>query len=93
MGSKTIEIKKRGLEIDLRLRRLFDLKKCDFDLGRVNCISLYLSKSQINCENTYMYKTFESCHELFISFYTTIAVHQASVLLYISHTAKFSNTQ
>ena len=37
MGSKTIEIKKRGLEIDLRPRRLFDL--CDFDLGRVDCIS------------------------------------------------------
>ena len=40
-GSKTKEIKKRGLEIDLRLRRLFDL--CDFNLGRVNCIPLSLS--------------------------------------------------
>ena len=36
VGSKTLEIKKRGLEIDLRLWRLFDL--CDFDLGRVNCM-------------------------------------------------------
>ena len=34
MGSKTIEIKKRGLEIDLRLRRLFDLY--EFNLGRVD---------------------------------------------------------
>ena len=34
-GSKTIEIRKRGLEIDLRLRRLFHW--CDFDFGRVNC--------------------------------------------------------
>ena len=38
MGYKTIEIKKRGPEIDLRLRRLFEL--CDFDIGRVNCTSM-----------------------------------------------------
>ena len=43
MGSKTKEIKKRGLEIDLRLGQLFDL--CDFDLGRVNCICFQCIKS------------------------------------------------
>ena len=39
-GKKTKENRGMGPSIDLRLRRLFDLY--DFDLGRVDCISMFI---------------------------------------------------